>query len=217
MERGRRARSVALTEWAGTLAAVLACVLVGGWATWKLTCGLRAWTSEDVRRLRVEEAPWRLSPMPARSIEGAVSSPWPVNDGRATLVTFMYTRCATVCGVLGSEFEQLQTLIRAGTTSKRVRLLSISFDPVHDSPAELRLYGVKFHEDPALWQIVVPEDRQSLERILLETGVVVIEDRLGGYAHNAAICVVDASGRLIRIFDYAQYRDALEFARSLSP
>jgi protein SCO1/2 len=218
VERRRRAHRAALTEWAGTLAAGLACVLIAGWATWTVTCGLRAWTSEEVRRLRVEEAPWPLSPMPARSIgAGAASSPWPVNDGHATLVTFMYARCATVCGVLGSEFEQLQTLIRVEPTFKRVRLLSISFDPSHDSPAALRQYGERFHAEPALWGIVAPDDRQALERVLQETGVVVIDDRMGGYAHNAAIHVVDASGRLIRIFDYAQYRDALEFAQGLSP
>jgi protein SCO1/2 len=217
VERRRRTHRLALTERARSLAAVSAVVLVGAWAIWSTTSGLRAWTSEDVRRLRVEETPLQLPPLPSRSTEGAAVLPWPTNDGRATLMTFMYTRCPTLCSALGSEFERLQELIRADTALKPVHLLSVSFDPAVDSPAALREYAGRFHADPALWQIVVPDGRQSLDRVLREAGVVVIDDRMGGYAHNAAIHVVDASGRLVRIFDYAEFRDALEFAQGLGP
>ena len=45
--------------------------------------------------------------------------------------------------------------------------------------------------------------------------MTVIPDGLGGYDHNAALLVMDAGGRLIRVFDYADMETALAFARSL--
>lgn len=46
--------------------------------------------------------------------------------------------------------------------------------------------------------------------------MVVIDDGLGGYEHNAALLVVDESGRLVRIFDDTEGATALAFARALA-
>jgi protein SCO1/2 len=133
---------------------------------------------------------------------------------RAWLVTFIYTRCLSVCQVLGSEFQQLQPEMSG---APGVRLASLSFDPARDGAAELEAYARRHHAQAAQWIVATPSGDAARERVLRETGVVVIPDGRGGYAHNAAIHVVVPPGKLVRIFGMDEHREALAFARALAP
>lgn len=70
-----------------------------------------------------------------------------------------------------------------------------------DDRAALRLYGDRFGAKPSRWRIAAPADRRARAEMLHSFGVVVIPDGLGGFIHNDAVYVVDAHGRLARIFD----------------
>ncbi|HJW03061.1 MAG TPA: SCO family protein [Azospira sp.] len=189
------------------LLALLAVALAGSTALALTTDNLRAFTSEDARRLEVSAAPVPLPPLEVQGIDGR---PVPLSDpGRVTLLGFVYTRCATVCRALGNEFQQLQAGIRARGLQNRVRLLSISFDPAHDTVAELATYARHQHADAALWQFGVLANPADLPKLLGTFGIVVIPDGLGGFEHNAAIHVVDQRGRLVRIEDLANPAEAL--------
>jgi protein SCO1/2 len=52
------------------------------------------------------------------------------------LVTFIFTKCGTICPVMSQTFAQLQ-----GKLGEQVRLVSISIDPEYDTPARLAEYG----------------------------------------------------------------------------
>lgn len=189
------------------LLALLGVALVGSTALALTTDNLRAFTSEDARRLEVSAAPVQLPTLEVLGIDGR---PVPLSDpGRVTLLGFVYTRCATVCRALGSEFQQLQAGIRARGLQDRVRLLSISFDPGHDTVSELAAYARHQHADAALWQFGVLANPTDLPKLLGTFGIVVIPDGLGGFEHNAAIHVVDQLGRLVRIVDLANPAEAL--------
>lgn len=190
-----------------TLLALLCVALAGGSALVLTTDGLRAFTSEDARRLEVSEAPVQL---PVLEVLGADGRPVSLSDpDRVTLLDFVYTRCETVCRALGSEFQQLQTEIRARGLQDRVRLLSISFDPEHDTSSELAAYARHQRADGAVWQFAVLANAADLPRLLGNFGIVVIPDGLGGFEHNAAIHVVDRRGRLVRIMDITNPAAAL--------
>jgi protein SCO1/2 len=131
------------------------------------------------------------------------------------LVTFMYSRCPTVCTTLGIEFERLQRELGSDPRDDRIRLLSISFDPTHDDVRALRAYATNYHDDPARWLVTTPANASELSRLEQEAGIVVIDDGLGGYSHNAAIHVVLGDGRLVRIFDFNEPEAALAWARLL--
>lgn len=203
--------------WLSTASALLLVFTVGMAATWHLTLGLRAWTSEDARRIRVLETPVFLSSLELISPSGRRFFPWGIGDHprRVYLLDFMYTRCQTLCSILGDEFFQLQETIRADA-DKHLALLSISFDPRHDTPAQLARYATRMKAADALWTIAVPSDATALRELLREAGIIVIDDEMGGFAHNGAILVVSDPGRIVRIFDYADYRKALAFARSVA-
>jgi protein SCO1/2 len=140
-----------------------------------------------------------------------------------TIVDFMYTRCVTVCAALGTAFQQMQSAIasheRASSRSSRVRLLSITFDPEHDDPGVLAAYATRLQADPRIWRFarVVDSAKAGVgPRLLDHYQVTVIPDGLGGFEHNAALLVVDPTGRLVRVFDYSDLDTALAFARALA-
>ena len=196
---------------AGALAIVFGVVFA---AAWHLTFGFRAFTAEDARRLRVAAAPVTVSPLAVIDADGVHRSLWDADPRvHAWLVTFMYTRCPSVCVASGSEFQQLQASLEA---FDGVGLASLSFDRAHDSPGALAAYAQRFHTDPARWRVAAPESDAALSRLLREMGVVAIDDGAGGYAHNAAIHVVTASGKLVALFDLERHREALAFARELA-
>ncbi len=203
--------------------ALLACLLaLAGYASaaW-LTHDFQIWTAEGSRRLEVAQHP---VPVPPVTVEGPgmAAQPLPAllaQGGGVTLVDFIYTRCQTVCLSLGSSFQQLQAALladRAAGARAGVRLLSISFDGAHDTPAVLQAYARTLQADPLVWNWVRVPDVAQQQALLRRLGVVVVPDGRGDYEHNAAFLVLDAQGRLVRVFDLAEQQLALDFARHLA-
>jgi protein SCO1/2 len=203
-------------SWLGTVIALCTMIGIAAAALWSVTFGLRGWTAEEIRRLRVRADPPQLRALRLDTSTGTSLVPWANRDAapRIWLVTFMYTRCPTVCTVLGIEFERLQGQLKADPRNAGIGLLSISFDPAHDDMQALQRYATQHHAEPDRWIVAVPDSRADLVRVERQTGVVVIDDGFGGFAHNAAIHVVLADGRLVRIFDFNDPEAALAWART---
>ena len=125
--------------------------------------------------------------------------------GKWLLVDFIYTRCPTYCAALGSEFAQLQDRLAGPLGKGAVELVSISFDPAHDTPPELTAYLQHARSRGAGWLAARPVDRDGLDQLKKSFGIIVIPDGMGGYTHNAAIHVVDPQGRLVEIVDAGQF------------
>jgi len=189
----------------------------GGTALAVATDGFRAFTTETARRVAVRRRPVVVPAVPLESQSGA---PFTLADlrGRWVLVDFIYTRCPTLCGVLGGEFAQLQRQLAAPIAEGRVQLLSISFDPTHDPPDRLADYITRFGGSTPGWVAARPVTRDGLQRLTAAFGITVIPDGLGGYTHNAAIQVVDPEGRMVDIVDLGQpERVGEEVLRRLAP
>jgi protein SCO1/2 len=196
------------------LRTTLACAALAS-AAWfcasSLTKGFEVWTAEGARRLRVAHAPVAA---PHAVLAGPGATLHDALAGRVTIAGFVYTRCPSVCVTMGSTFQQLQQAIDA-QPAQHIGLLSISFDPAHDTADELARYSAQLRADPRHWQIVTVPDVMQRMRLLAAWQVVVIDDGRGGWEHNAALLVIDRRGRLVRIFDDADGATALAFARSL--
>ena len=212
------------------IALTIAAYASAGW----LTHDFQIWTAEGARRLEVALHP---VPSPHVTVDGAGVEVQPLPrlfaaDGAVTLVDFIYTRCQTVCLSLGSVFQQLQTNLladrepftpagsaqRTGAvdSADRIKLLSISFDGEHDTPQALQAYADRLGADPSLWRFVRVPGAAPTQQLLRRFQVVVVPDGRGDYQHNAALLVVDAQGRLVRVFDYAEQQMALDYARALA-
>lgn len=200
-----------------TLLAALA-LLVGFVAlVGKLTRGFEYWTFEALRRDDAAGARLLARPVELSGPHGAASTPWPGQPGEVFLVDFIYTRCPTVCSALGAEYTRMQRALRErfGADSP-IRLVSIGFDRAHDTPAALRDYGVTHRQEPDLWQIGTPVDAAAQDALLRSLGVVAVPDGMGGFVHNGAIHLIDASGTVRGIYDLERWPQALERALALA-
>lgn len=179
---------------------LLALVLLTGIAALdRETDGFRVVTSAGARQLAVERTPL---PLPDATLIDQDGKSFALGDykGRPLLVDFIYTRCPTICGVLGDDFAHALALADGTQAKPPVDLLSISFDP-SDDRAALQLYAARFGAKAPRWRIAAPADAQARAALLRSFGVVAIPDGMGGFIHNDAVYVVDGRGRLARILD----------------
>jgi protein SCO1/2 len=135
-----------------------------------------------------------------------------VRAGRAAAVTFMYTKCPvpTFCPAMDRQFAEAQALIKQKGLGDRVHLVSVSFDPKHDTPPVLKTHaqGLKF--DPAVWTFVTA-DEEEVDRFATNLGVALVRgeaanpDEIG---HTLRTIVVDRQGRLAKAYSGADWTPA---------
>jgi protein SCO1/2 len=179
------------------------------------TDGFEAFTLESARRLHALRSP---VPVPDLALELADGGRMRLSEAssRVILIDFVYTSCPTRCAGLGSSYGRLQARLAREIAAGDVRLLSISFDPQRDGPAELREYRARYSRQAAGWDLARPTAADDLVRWLAAFGVVVIPDELGGYAHNAAVHVVGPQRRLVAIFELDDLDGIVRAAREVA-
>jgi protein SCO1/2 len=198
-----------------TLVATLLVLTAGVIAFSGLTRGFTVLTAESARRQSVAAAPIRVPELIGIDQQGARHRAFESDERRVLIVDFIYTRCTSLCTMLGSSYQQLQSAIEARHLEHAVRLVTVSFDPGHDTPAIIQEYGARLGAKPNLWTILTPLDADALRRSLNAFGVVAIPAPQGQFVHNAAFHVIDRHGRLARIIDITQPEAALSAARQI--
>ena len=179
------------------------------------TDGFQAFTLESARRLHALTA---RAPVPDLALDLADGTRARLSEmpERVLLVDFIYTNCPTYCAALGSVYAQLGQRLADDIAAGRVRLVSISFDPARDGPAELAAYRARSGGRAARWDLGRPAHPVELERWLQAFGVVVIPDAMGGYTHNAAVHVVGPDRRLAAIHGPEDIEAVVTTARSIA-
>jgi protein SCO1/2 len=79
---------------------------------------------------------------------------------RIVLVDFVYTTCTTICPVASALFAQVQQQLgeRLGERlGKEVRLITVTVDPVRDTPPRLKEYGKRYGSGPAWTWLTGPK------------------------------------------------------------
>jgi protein SCO1/2 len=205
----------------GLIATFSVCLLVllaGLVALFHATAGGTAYTTETLRRSEVAQAPL---PVPVFRVIDAQGREQGLRellaaDGRVWIVDFVYTRCATLCLALGTVFQQLQAELLAQGLQDRVGLLSISFDPEQDRPPALADYARRMRMEPGAWRLLSLAEPADRRRLLDSFGIMVVPAPLGEFEHNAALHIVTADGRLVRILALDQRVQALQLAQRLA-
>ncbi len=88
--------------------------------------------------------------------------------GRTVAVNFVFTSCTSICTPLAATFKGMQDeLARRGVND--AHLISVSVDPLNDTPQELLKFARKFGAGPN-WTFVTGS-RKSIDAILLAFGV----------------------------------------------
>ncbi len=124
--------------------------------------------------------------------------------GSAVLVTFIYTRCPIpdFCPRMDAYFRIVQKAVKDGRIRGPIRLVSISFDPDFDTPAELRTHAARVGADKAVWMFATAP-RVRIEAWGARLGLSVIRDEKdpNDITHNMRTAVIDRHGRLVTILD----------------
>lgn len=124
--------------------------------------------------------------------------------GKVLLVTFIYTRCPfpDFCPRMSSNFAEINQQLGANSSlATRTRLLSISFDPEHDTPKVLRDYGfsVAHTTRPELfnrWEFAVASPA-DLPKIADFFGLVYKTEG-GMITHNLSTTVIGPDGKIAK-------------------
>ncbi|HEX5888543.1 MAG TPA: SCO family protein [Pyrinomonadaceae bacterium] len=90
--------------------------------------------------------------------------------GKTVAINFIFTNCTTICPPLAATFARLQKEM-GDKIGKDVHLISISVDPVTDTPERLKAWGAKFKAGPG-WTFVTGE-KQEMDKLLNALGAAV--------------------------------------------
>jgi cytochrome oxidase Cu insertion factor (SCO1/SenC/PrrC family) len=84
---------------------------------------------------------------------------------RVVVMNFIFTSCTTICPTMGATFSRVQRLLG----DRNVTLISISVDPVTDTPQRLDAWSRKLDARPG-WTLVTG-DKPEIDRLLKSLGV----------------------------------------------
>jgi len=73
-------------------------------------------------------------------------------EGKVVAMNFIFTTCTTICPPLGANFSKLQQLL-GDRVGNDIRLISVSVDPVTDTPQRMKAWGATFGAGPG-WTLV---------------------------------------------------------------
>jgi len=173
------------------------------------TDGFQAFTAETARTKQlISEQPQ----MPEVILEDSKGREYDFSefDGQYLMMTYIYTRCSTVCPQLEKNLAEVYEAIPEKYLGEDITFLSVSFDPERDTPEILDRYRTYFGSDGETWRMARIPDQQELDYLLDEIGVIVIPDGEGDFAHNVAFYLVDPEGYLVDVMDFTDIEGATE-------
>ena len=124
--------------------------------------------------------------------------------GKVLLITFIYTRCPfpDFCQRVSSNFAEIDKQLSSDRAlAGRTHLLSISFDPEHDTPKVLRdyAYSVAHTHDSALfkqWEFAVPRAADLPK--MADFFALTYKPEAGLITHNLSTTVIAPDGKIAR-------------------
>jgi len=87
--------------------------------------------------------------------------------GKAVVINFIFTTCTTICPLMGANFAKLEKQL-GEHAGHEVTLLSISVDPVTDTPARLKAWKQRFSTGSD-W-VLVTGAKPDIDRLLRAFG-----------------------------------------------
>ncbi len=131
--------------------------------------------------------------------------------GKITVLSFIYTRCSdpSGCPLATSLLYDLRDVSRADPAiAANLQLLSLSFDPAHDTPEVMAFYGASADlaaADAADWRFLTTRSEAELAPILRAYGQAVgaksdAANPFGPFAHQLRVYLIDRAGMIRNIY-----------------
>lgn len=143
---------------------------------------------------------------------------------RYVVLSFIYTRCgdARGCPLATGVLQKVRRRIAADEDlADRVRLVTLSFDPVHDRPEAMRRYasargvGAGPEPDGGSWAFLTTASADALEPILEGYGQSIVPEvdpdgrPTGQFAHVLKVFLIDPDRRVRNIYSTSFLHPAL--------
>ena len=125
------------------------------------------------------------------------------------VLSFIYSSCseANGCPLATHVLDRIKTrLLVSPGGGEAVRFISLSFDPVQDTPQVMRAYGSGFVSEDFDWRFLTTSGESQLEPILQSYGQVVIrdpqtEDGQGGrISHILRVFLIDQNKQIRNVY-----------------
>ncbi|HEY3582651.1 MAG TPA: SCO family protein [Pyrinomonadaceae bacterium] len=119
-------------------------------------------------------------------------------QNKTVAINFIFTNCTTICPPLAATFARVQKEL-GDKVGKDVHFISISVDPVTDTPERLKIWGAKFKAGGG-WTFVTGE-KQEMDKLLNALGAAVSKRE----DHTPAVIIGnDAKGVWTRAYGLAK-------------
>ena len=139
--------------------------------------------------------------------------------GAPSVVTFIYTRCPLpeFCPAVESKLVALQAAIKRDAGLAGSRILAITIDPEHDTPAVLEARAAARGADPAIWLYATGEPA-AVDAFGRQFGLAVTRTSAEptGIEHNLRTVVLDRHQRIVQVLTGADWQvgDAVKWLRA---
>lgn len=131
--------------------------------------------------------------------------------GTVTVLTFIYTNCPLpeYCPLMEKNFVAIQQAVEKDAALKgKVRLVAVSFDPDHDTPAVLAAHAKAHAANPAIWTFLTG-DRATIDRFAGRFGVSVVRSgEATEITHSLRTAVIDRTGRITKMYAGNEWKPA---------
>ena len=124
--------------------------------------------------------------------------------GKVVAINFVYTRCVlpNFCLRIANNFAVLQKRFQQ-QLGRDLVLLTVTFDPVHDTPEILAQYASRFNADPENWRFLTGSVR-DVARVCRLFGIDAFPEE-GLMNHSLQTAIIDRQGKLITNIEGNQF------------
>ena len=113
--------------------------------------------------------------------------------GKVWVIDFFFTRCPGPCPMMSSRLAEISKELKK---AKDVRLVSLSIDPEHDTPAVLNEYAAKVGADPDRW-IFLTGPKNQVEEFTTKGMLQALSNADPATpVHSTRFLVIDRQGRI---------------------
>lgn len=117
--------------------------------------------------------------------------------GQVWVADFIFTSCQGPCIIMSTKMSELQKTL-AGA---KIKLVSFTVDPTHDTPAVLKQYGKQYAADNSQWTLVTGSQQAMYD---LASGMKIAAQPAQGenpIIHSTKFVLVDRAGHIAGFYN----------------
>ena len=118
--------------------------------------------------------------------------------GKIWIANFIFTQCAGPCPLMTSRMAELSSRM---VKVPNVRLISVSVDPEHDTPAVLANYAANVHANPAQWSFLTGSSKEIADFTIHGMKQSLVTEPGGMPTHSTRFMIVDDQGIVRAYYD----------------